>query len=86
MEMEWMRDSLKITPAQERKAGPVSLKYQRQKDDAHGSVKKEQAAMKKKDAALKTILTPGQYKVYYRREKQIRALPKRKHNGQHQAY
>ena len=76
MEMEWMRDSLHLTPAQQQKASPVSLRFQQQLDNAHGSSKKEQAAMKKKDAAMRSIFTSAQYKKYYRREKQIRALPK----------
>jgi len=86
MEMEWMRDSLHLTPAQVPRATVVSGNYQQQMDNAHGSTKKERAAMKRKDAAMKKILTSAQYKKYYRREKQIRALPKPNHTGQRQAY
>ena len=81
-----MRDSLHLTAAQVQKASPVSLNYQLQMDNAHGASKKEHAAMKKKDAGMKSVLTATQYKKYYRREKQIRALPKRDQTGRHQAY
>ena len=86
MEMGWLRDSLHLTPAQEAKAGPVTITYQQQMDNAHGSPKKERAAMKKKDAAMKSILTASQYKTYYRRERKIRSLPKPDRTGQHRAY
>ena len=86
MEMGWLRDSLHLTPTQAQKAGSVSLTYQEQMDKAHGSAKKEKAAMKKKDSGMKSILTTEQFKAYYRREKQIRALPRPKNNGIHQPY
>ena len=86
MEMEWMRDSLHITPRQEQKAAPVSLHFQEQMDKSNGAEKTQHDLMRKKDAAMKSVLNREQYKKYYRREKEIRLRPKVKPDPRHQAY
>ena len=84
--MEWMRDSLHLTPVQEKKAGSVVLNFQKQMDGASGSEKKQHELMRKKDVVMQRILNPEQYKLYYRREQEIRSRPKPNHTGKHQAY
>ena len=86
IEMEWMRDSLHLTPVQEKKAGSVVLNFQKQMDGASGSEKKQHELMRKKDVVMQRILNPEQYKLYYRREQEIRSRPKPNHTGKHQAY
>ncbi len=86
MELEWMRDSLRLTPVQEKKARPVSVNFQKQMDGADGAEKKQQDLMRKKDAAMKRILNGEQYKLYYRREQEIRSRPKPDRSGKRQAY
>ena len=83
---EWMHDSLHMTPAQMEKANPILLNYQQEMDQTGGSAVKSHELMKKKDAAMKSILNKEQYKKYYRREKQIRAIPKPNYKGPHQPY
>ena len=85
-EAQWMQDSLHLTAEQLQKVTPILLTYQQQMDQNSGAGKKQQQLMKKKDSALKEILAKEQYKKYYRREKQIRALPKPNHSGPHQPY
>ncbi len=84
--MEWMRDSLHLEPAQEKKVRPISIDFQKQMDLASGSEQKQHELMRKKDAAMKHILNHEQYKLYYRREQEIRARPKPDRGGKHQAY
>ena len=86
MEMEWMRDSLRLTPTQAKKAHPVSLNYQKKMAETGGSKTKQHDLMQKKDGAMKHILNPEQYKVYYRREEEIRSRPEPSHSGKRQAY
>jgi hypothetical protein len=85
-EAKWMQDSLHLTPDQLQMANPILLNYQEQMDKNSGNDKKQHDLMKKKDSALKAILDKGQFKKYYRREEQIRALPKPNHSGPHQPY
>ena len=86
MEEQWMQDSLHITPAQLQKISPVVLRYQQEKDKAKDSDKRQQQLIREKDKAVKAILDKDQYKLYYRREKRIRAMPKRVYTGGHQPY
>ena len=86
LEMEWMRDSLHLTAAQEKKVNPVATNFQKQMDAASGAEKKQQELMRKKDAAMRRILNREQYKLYYRREQEIRSRPKPDRGGKHQAY
>ena len=85
-EARWMQDSLHLTAEQLQKANPILLNYQQQMDKNSGDDKKQHQLMKGKDAALKAILDKEQFKKYYRREEQIRALPKPNRSGPHQAY
>ena len=81
-----MQDSLHLTTEQMQKVNPVLLNYQKNIDLSGNAVKKNKALMQHKDAEMKTILNKEQYKKYYRREKQIRAIPKPNHSGPHQPY
>ena len=85
-ESQWMQDSLHTTAAQMEKINPILLNYQQQMDQNYGNDKKQKDLMQEKDSSLKGILSKEQYKIYYRREEQIRALPKRNHTGPHQPY
>ncbi len=76
-ELKWMKDSLHLTHSQLAKIEPVSLKFQRDMDDAAvpdyaNRGKKQHPLMRQKDADYKAILTPRQYEQYYRRELIIR--------------
>jgi len=81
-----MQDSLHLTTEQMQKVSPVLLNYQQKVDLSGNAVKKNKALMQHKDAEMKAILNKEQYKKYYRRENQIRALPKPNHSGLHQPY
>ena len=82
----WMHDSLHLSSQQFSKVQPVLLNYQQQMDESSNDAKKQSTLMAKKDADIKPILNRWQYKVYYRREEQIRALPKRDPGARHQPY
>ncbi len=86
MEMEWMRDSLHVTPAQEKRISPTTANFQKQMDETNGSAKKQNELMRKKDATMRHILNREQYKLYYRREQEIRSRPKPNRGGGRQAY
>lgn len=83
---EWMRDSLHLSTEQLEKVKPVLLNYEQHIDLAGKDTKRNHALMQEKDKAMKSILDKEQYKKYYRREKQIRALPKPNYKGPHQPY
>ena len=85
-EAQWMQDSLHITTGQLEKAKPILLTYQQKMDQNNGNDKKQKELMHEKDRSLKDILDKEQYKKYYRREQQIRSLPKRPLSGPHQPY
>src|ERR1035437_2760054 len=81
-EMQWMQDSLHISPDQYKKISEISLNYQRNMDkvaqpaNKHSKDKMQKKLMQKKDADLKALLNNEQYQKYYRREKQIRKQAK----------
>jgi len=85
-ETQWMQDSLHLSSSQLSKVQPILLSYQQQIDLNSSDSNRQHALMSEKDHDLKAILDKKQYKIYYRREKQIRALPKRDPNARHQAY
>jgi len=85
-EAHWMHDSVHLTPAQMSKIQPILLNYQQQMDNSGKDDKKQHALMAGKDRDIKKILDQRQYKIYYRREEQIRALPKRDPNARRQPY
>ena len=74
-EMQWLQDSVHINADQANKINGISLTYQQQMDKAAelpDKIKKQDKLSKKKDAALKKILTKDQYQRYYKREAMIR--------------
>jgi hypothetical protein len=81
-----MQDSLHISPEQLEKVKPVLLNYQLAMDSSYGDDKKQAQVMKEEDRSLKSILDKEQFKKYYRREEQVRSLPKRPRSGPHQPY
>ena len=85
-ETQWMQDSLHLSAEQLTKVKPIVLYYQQHMDQNSSDTKRQHALMSLKDRDLKAILDKKQYKIYYRREKQIRALPKRDPNARHQPY
>jgi len=80
LEVQWLQDSLGITPQQATKAGSISLTYNRQMDKAADM--KEAAAKKsrqkvirqKKNIAMKALLTDEQYQHYALRALQQQLL------------
>ena len=76
---------IKITPAQETKIYAVNLKYAKKNDEARAI--KDEAASKKalgangkaKDAELKAIFTPDQYKTYQKMMEERRKEAGQKH-------
>ena len=74
-EMQWLQDSVHISPGQWAKLSDISVTYQRQMDkaaDEKDKVKKQARLMQKKDAAMRAILNKEQYRKYYKRESAIR--------------
>ncbi len=76
-EARWMRDSLKLPAAKVKKAGRISLVYNRRMDSVNSlqqddKEKMKQELMRKKDADIKRLLTKLQYQKYYRRESALR--------------
>lgn len=76
-EARWMRDSLKLPAAKVKKAGSISLIYNRQMDSVNSlqqgdKEKMKQDLMCKKDKDIKRLLTKPQYQKYYRRETLLR--------------
>ena len=78
-EMQWMKDSLHISPEQADKITPLSLSYQQEMDKAGhlpDKTKKQASLGRKKDAQLKAILNKEQYQKYYKKEQIIRKQAK----------
>ena len=89
-EVQWMTDSLNITPEQATQLKVISLNYNTRYDKASTSKSKDKVRkmlMSRKDADIKKILNKEQYAHYYRREKQIREIEKNKiTTGPHRPY
>jgi hypothetical protein len=86
---EWVTDSLHVTPEQAEKIYNISLDYNQKKDVAAQNPKQKQKKwallMRKKDAAVKSVLNnEEQYKKYMRREKEIRRRESIIYKGPHQ--
>jgi hypothetical protein len=89
--MQWMHDSLHITPAQAEKINKIELSYEQNMDKANDAADKrykertQKQLMHKKDANIKAVLkNERSYQRYYKREKQIREIESRVYNGPHQ--
>jgi len=85
-EARWMRDSLKLPGAKVKKAGSISLIYNRRMDSVNSlqqedKEKMKQELMRKKDADIKRLLTKLQYQKYYRRETSLRYADTVKYRG-----
>ncbi len=90
-DLQWMKDSLHITPAQAEKLNHINLNFERNMDKANDppdnrlKEKKQKQLMRKKDADIKVILNNERlYQTYYRREKEKRRIQAIKYTGPHQ--
>lgn len=89
-ETEWMRDSLHISNEQAKKVNAISLKYNEEMDKFGAlppkqKAKKQKPLMSRKDADIKNVLcNEAHYKMYMRREKEIRRIDNVVYKGPHQ--
>ncbi len=88
-EVSWMKDSLALSKEKLDKISKISLDYNLNMDkasDLPGKDKAQQKLMKKKDAAIKSLLNKTQYQKYCKKEKMMRDSEKVIYKGNRQPY
>ena len=76
---EMMKESLKLTPAQEPKIASINLKYAKKNEEiksiADTSLQRKtfQSTNKQREAELKTVLTPDQFKSYLKQVEEMKS-------------